>query len=708
MAEPNPDPGSVNPWPTYSKICPSCRQPGLLPPILCTAKTSAAITNWGRHGQPCIECKGYLWLNPPTPLSRIPDTVQQRTNLVRQIADVPVTEALIVPLVAKTSRYGRGSRHGGSMSSSSSVPVAASSVPIQRVYARPLDPSYAKPLAQSRHSHIFSQSRRLEAEGRAKELYYVSLYSRTPQSGPAVAVQRFKLINDKSGYFIPNTCSAIVNASAASTTPNLISVLDIDFTWTNQDLRLPITVTSTSCVLLRTCDLNDSDCLELDAEIALLLSTQTEAPTPVGVRAVRVSNALTAHSGVSVLSEPSLAPSLNRKAKFPKTYASQMEPGLLAMAQVLRDGPALKNAFEEEFPGCEFVVKTVYKHLKYYRDGMKLLGKYVRCGNTQGGKWSAFIAEVDKKRKMKTRPITIDLTTTEPTLRAFSPIDVDADSGPSNTIIYDDTLASKNIRRKMALYDYETGFCRDYRSPNTPDIQLMVFDNSVQGTKFTVHLASFYPVGATDVEPTAIAIKKFALRDDWWKGQWSSLSTAIWNEGARAATCSMMFQDFMLRASAHEILLPGPVLEGDNHPEWLGQPWHFGIPFSVQTLNLQQSLQHEIFDVLSAFSHFTYQCTNHKSVYVDFQGLVTAEGEYRVLDSLTHVAPPVDFSDNTRQYVEYDDEDEVPQPYSVNDADHFLGSQGEAGLKKFCDFHNCNAICGRLSLNPIPLVFPNA
>jgi hypothetical protein len=37
---------------------------------------------------------------------------------------------------------------------------------------------------------------------------------------------------------------------------------------------------------------------------------------------------------------------------------------------------------------------------------------------------------------------------------------------------------------------------------------------------------------------------------------------------------------------------------------------------------------------------------------------------------------------------------------------HFMGSQGEQGVKALRDSHDCNAICSGLGLGPLPLIFP--
>ncbi|KAJ6457049.1 hypothetical protein C8R47DRAFT_173858 [Mycena vitilis] len=557
-----------------------------------------------------------------------------------------------------------------------------------------------------------------------------------PDPGPTTA-RRFKLVNSEPGRFIPSTCQVIVDASAASTTPNLISVLDSPMRWISQDLCLPIPVTSASRVLLRTCDMVDSDCLELDTEMSLSLCRAPAQQSFVGLRALATSNvsaaafASTSSAAISVPpSELPVVPSQPRaissgvpSSSFPYRYTCDMARGMNILSQVKNDGAGLASAFKEHFPGCPYVPKTLYKHLKSYRSAIRyhILDKYVAYQQTSNGKWSKLVEEV--KKKEKNPPFTIDLTGREPTVRRNSPplIDVDVDViGPSNTIMYDDSLPAHDFIRRMSFYRFEEDCLQDFSAFGAPNIQFTVFDDFVQGNKFRVHMATF-GIGLPHLESVTLAVKKICLPDSWWV-PWGSFGAAIWTEGARAYTCATLFQDFMLRARAVNILLPDIDVvptsfishladaQPPDNKEWLGQPWHFGTPFSVHLLRLDDPVQSDVANILAAFSHYSYQATNHRSVYVDFQGIITLEGHWRVLDSCTHVLQPQ--TDNLRiQYGTDDDSDNETdnetdadrraRPFSVNNTAHFFGSQGEFGLSAFRRTHNCTALCGILQLNPL-------
>jgi hypothetical protein len=51
---------------------------------------------------------------------------------------------------------------------------------------------------------------------------------------------------------------------------------------------------------------------------------------------------------------------------------------------------------------------------------------------------------------------------------------------------------------------------------------------------------------------------------------------------------------------------------------FVAQPWECGAYFSADQLDCQSGPYH----ILNVFSHFTYQNSNHQSVYVDFQGML--------------------------------------------------------------------------------------
>lgn len=66
------------------------------------------------------------------------------------------------------------------------------------------------------------------------------------------------------------------------------------------------------------------------------------------------------------------------------------------------------------------------------------------------------------------------------------------------------------------------------------------------------------------MNPITIAVKK--LRSDDWAMNFPSLAAAVWTEGARTATCHMLFEHFKCRALAVGVTVPGTqfIFEGDG------------------------------------------------------------------------------------------------------------------------------------------------
>ncbi|KAJ7511937.1 hypothetical protein B0H11DRAFT_1899433 [Mycena galericulata] len=793
--DPVPPHANINPRPEgCSKKCPKCQQLSLTAPFECKGN-GKELTNYGRYLQKCELCDHFEFLNPPTPIEKVPYEVQMRYTL-KKSAQTDGDGSLLCPAAGckknvrenkprdANTRCTRATPHcapcckdaGGcnlnthrlairdlttteaekmqsrGLPSGSSSSSPSTSEPIRRVYARPLNESYAKPYINN-HRHLLEESSKVAAEEKIKDASYAILWAKwlTKCKGPnsvATAPHHIRTINEKRGLFVPNSCPLIVAASSSSTAPGFISVLQSAWprcTWVSQDLLLPIPVSPTSRVLLRTCDMVDSDCLDFHEETSLFRSCGGPLFTTVGAGVKSQAIPISVSSTPRVLARPpppTLPVQMPAPGRFPRKYTSDMASGMYTLSQVKGDGAGLQAAFEKEFPGYHYVSATVYRHITWYRGAIEygLLNKYVQLGHTAAGKWSALVEEVDKivkKKGKKSRPsyyksqriftdlspvdpVTIDLTgpVAVQVHNQSSPIDVDADDemGPSNTFILDeDLLAMQNFNCKMTMYRYAEGALQDYCAANTPDIDVMVFDDFVPGEKYHVHLASFVVPGRPQFQAVTIAIKKIVLPKNWWARHWPSFAAAIWVEGARAATCNMLFQEFTLRARGFDINLPdldvvetsfvsrvaGAAPAQDDDEEWLAQPWHFGIPFSVGTLDLNNPHQADIANILSAFSHFSYQHTKHRSVYVDFQGKFNHFYVclYRIMDSRTHVMP-----------VELPTEDDDGNPldlpqFSVNGGVHFLGSQGEAGLAEFRASHNCTSTCGMMQLNPIPLIF---
>ncbi|KAJ7019166.1 hypothetical protein C8F04DRAFT_1242787 [Mycena alexandri] len=116
---------------------------------------------------------------------------------------------------------------------------------------------------------------------------------------------------------------------------------------------------------------------------------------------------------------------------------------------------------------------------------------------------------------------------------------------------------------------------------------------------------------------------------------------------------------------------------------YITQPWESGVKFSVHSLG-RDGVQGIVHGILTAFSHFTYQYSNHRSVYTDFQGRQPNNWRLEVFDSRTHMRT---LKDSPSGYPAFED-------------------QGREGIDLFVHNHICGSVCGDLGLNSIPLVFP--
>ncbi|KAK7041231.1 hypothetical protein R3P38DRAFT_2768595 [Favolaschia claudopus] len=640
---------------TRFSCCNECGSTSFRPsgPFQCQGKGSDMF-NYKRWFDICKDCNEFLWYNPPTALHLIPEDVQVRCTIKKSAKeDGDGDNSLFCPVDGCRTAAKNEPRKANkgclrpiphcsgcckAADSSAETPSPSINTPpvaeaVRREYARPFDPNYAKPYIAS-HGHLITESIKAAADEKAKDLSYVVIWSKASLTSTLQFVQIQILISMKnadSGPYAP-----ALAASAASTLPNFISVLDFTAaqpTWVGQDLQCAIAVSKTSRVLLRTCDITaDSDCLELESEILLYGSPLTANPIPaiVGSKSRAVTSrglldvSLSSTPGPSNLSVA--ATSRQSKRKFPLQYTCEMVPVMLtlALSGIKNDGPALRSAFEEHVPGAEFVQQTVYRNVALYKSAVRLgiLEKYIKFARTTDGKWSNVRNEVGQLTLKPTAPKAM----VEPDSVEVVP---DLDSGPLNTLVIDDTFELQTHLRRMSTYCYIDAYFQDYLPPNIPNINLeMVVNHGTQGHKFVVTLATFTYVGYPQLGAITIAVKQ-PLCDSDWLLFWPSMSTAVWTEGARLATCHDLWTEFGNVARGLEVELPdyltvvetsyiSPVAEGDD--EWLGQPWHMGTQFSIHSLDANIPADVDIANVLSAFSHFTFQRTNHRSVYVDFQG----------------------------------------------------------------------------------------
>jgi hypothetical protein len=122
---------------------------------------------------------------------------------------------------------------------------------------------------------------------------------------------------------------------------------------------------------------------------------------------------------------------------------------------------------------------------------------------------------------------------------------------------------------------------------------------------------------------------------------YGSREMAVWSEAARQAECHFHYILFKSKAAEIKLDLPGafffpcftsyqtvPDVEilptflfsclDKNVKTYIAQPWECGVHFSSNSLDHNSAA----YETMSAFSHFTYETRNHRSVYVDFQGML--------------------------------------------------------------------------------------
>lgn len=160
-------------------------------------------------------------------------------------------------------------------------------------------------------------------------------------------------------------------------------------------------------MLLKTCDIGDSDCLDFDIEVQFcgLGHTLNSTPTPVGSKAVATSAFSTSSSTSSAGAgpfKPATAVGFIEK-KFPLKYTYDMAPKMQILSTIKQDGSALRSAYAELFPGFEYAETTVYKHVAAYKKAveLKIVDKYIKLGKISDGKWTKLVREVGGQKNRK-------------------------------------------------------------------------------------------------------------------------------------------------------------------------------------------------------------------------------------------------------------------------------------------------------------------
>ncbi|KAJ7242493.1 hypothetical protein C8J57DRAFT_1526186 [Mycena rebaudengoi] len=441
--------------------------------------------------------------------------------------------------------------------------------------------------------------------------------------------QHFRLVNSQPGKFVPQEHTIVMAAAELEAAG------------------------SNARILLRKVSLSDDDCLGLNAEISLIsLIPIDEHPRPLGAIA-QARRLLTLSSSSTRNSSPE-PPSSSKSSPAPP---ESREPADDKREMRLLPFP-LKNVCDME-PAMHFLLSLRSK--------------------TAGSKARQSIS-TSESTMMQSPPIYLFLVTPNgPTLSSKDRRN-GIDCTPKNNEDEDELgFDVKNL--KLEIYRRSGGILETFSPPDS------YMDVIAQYT--------------TNGNLKTIALKKILLPGQWFDLRHNK-TVATWVEGARLAECGILWQAFASRVRAVDIDLIGvEVLETFSFCQddniYFAQSWECGSKFFVNTwgsdLPIDAPNQVAVVEILTAFSHFTYQHHNHRSVFVDFE-----EG-YRVFDSRTHSLVAMLSYDNEHndEHGEHADET-LQQP--------FLQSLDAAGIKDFTDTHTCNRVCKALELNSIPLVFP--
>ncbi|KAJ7185335.1 hypothetical protein C8R46DRAFT_1287860 [Mycena filopes] len=660
----------------HAANCSSCGS-SMGPLTQCTKGT--IITNFARHFQKCSGCDSLLWRNAPTPLEVIPFEVQTRHALVASSKETgtglvcqeqecttassnkdKMAAALHIGLAPGIYLLPHPHRACPQTASSVSGPVqppSSQSGPVS--YARPLNEAYAQGFVPRNH-HLALANSQLEAKGRLNDVRQSSVYVVVWQleNQPATF---YTLLNKVAGEFVVADHPIL----ASATVDGFISYLEAPET--------------------KTWAVRDARCLGLNDEISRVLIERSDESALTKTRALLALSGSGTEQSKDLASERASSRSITpierpiAPLRFPLTWAGDMVRCLSALRAARKDtsASALEAAFQQAFPECAFTSGTVYKHLKIFDDAVKfnLVELFSSRGQNPGGKWSDLAKAVEEHRKSVRH-----IPAPPPPNTPFSDDDLD--------------LGFNVMLAKKEVFRYESGHMLSgtaARDVPYEEMDVLVCDDFSLGHKMKFQQGTYSLSGV----PVPVALKRLRIPDfARWGGD---REMATWSVGARLADSEVQWLSFANRAAFADVgladvgILPTFLFSSRDVTEtttntntFVAQPWECGVKFSVHTLD-RQGPQGDVHAVLSAFSHFTYESSNHRSVCTDFQGLRTLGG-WKVFDSSTHMI----------------DELESPSGYPI------LDSQGQQGIDQFTQNHICGSICRDLQLNAIPLEFPAA
>ncbi|KAF8143935.1 hypothetical protein K438DRAFT_1783302 [Mycena galopus ATCC 62051] len=137
--------------------------------------------------------------------------------------------------------------------------------PPRNTFARPMLATYAVPYVEA-HRDRMQAAARAEDNAKTKSLEARAFYAAVWTKNAPVIPDWFRLVADEQGKFIVGNSPSI----AALAQNGFLSFLDsaVPARWVNHDIRVPISVKSSSRILFKAPEV--TDCFELELEISQL------------------------------------------------------------------------------------------------------------------------------------------------------------------------------------------------------------------------------------------------------------------------------------------------------------------------------------------------------------------------------------------------------------------------------------------------------
>ncbi|KAG1750404.1 uncharacterized protein EDB91DRAFT_1078447 [Suillus paluster] len=355
-------------------ICPTAMSLGPTPATILCTKADCRNLKQGtqprkanrnciqRYCKQCCEVVGGCRVHRVASISPPVAAQQHESSIIPPLATVnPTSTQLDHPPVTIPEGPSTTSQ---SLTTTQSLPAAS------RVYARPLDPNYAR-------NYVLGHQRTLVAE------------------------QRFQA-NQSLSIMIRNMIDVVLWLKSTRITleqrPSPPVYCSDQHAWIEQDIKTPLLSPPNSTILLRSIDLTDNHTLHGFAERVLSLSctpATVQSPSKRAFSATGDSDT----SPVSATVQPNASATVppGAQARFPWKYACDMVPRIQLFVD-LSDDQMIQTLFATTFPNCTYTKATFYKHCAAYRAAIRNSGDKVEyavnAGYSPAGLWNTLLAEI--------------------------------------------------------------------------------------------------------------------------------------------------------------------------------------------------------------------------------------------------------------------------------------------------------------------------